>query len=291
MRTPQVHRRFRPAAALAALMIALPALVSSPASASPGPYVALGDSYSAGPGIVPAADGPPGCGRSAANYPHLLAGRLQVTNFTDAACAGAATEDMFSSQGVQGGENPPQLDSITPDTALVTLQIGGNDIGFTEIVTQCLSLLPLLHPCTDRYVVGGVDEIAERIRRTAPKVDAVLAEVARRAPGAEVLVVGYPSILPGDSAGCWPLMLYAPDDLPYLVGIQQQLNAMLQERAGAAGATFVDTYTPSLGLDACGMIGNRWVEPLIPLSPAAPVHPNAQGMAGMAAAVAQALGI
>ena len=61
---------------------------------------------------------------------------------------------------------------------------------------------------------------------------------------------------------------------------------MLGAEAAAAGAVYVDTYTPSTGRDACAPPVQRWVEPLVPLSPAAPVHPNARGMEAMAGEVA-----
>ena len=60
---------------------------------------------------------------------------------------------------------------------------------------------------------------------------------------------------------------------------------MLAAQAASHGATYVDTYTPSIGHDVCASSSNRWVEPIIPGNTAAPVHPNARGMAGMAAAV------
>jgi hypothetical protein len=84
-------------------------------------------------------------------------------------------------------------------------------------------------------------------------------------------------------------MPVAPGDAPYLRDTEKRLNAMLATQAAAAGATYVDVYTPSIGHDACSLPGARWVEPLLPLSPAAPVHPNALGMQGMAAVVAAAM--
>ncbi len=64
---------------------------------------------------------------------------------------------------------------------------------------------------------------------------------------------------------------------------------MLRQRAEAASATYVDTYTPSLGHDACSDPARRWIEPLVPASPAAPMHPNALGEQGMADAVTHAI--
>ena len=119
---------------------------------------------------------------------------------------------------------------------------------------------------------------------------AALGEARRRSPQARIFVLGYPAILPEVGPGCWPLLPIAPDDVPYLRDKEKELNTMLATRAAAAGATYVDVYTPSIGHDACQLPGVRWVEPLVPLSPAAPVHPNALGMQGMATVVAGAMG-
>jgi hypothetical protein len=82
----------------------------------------------------------------------------------------------------------------------------------------------------------------------------------------------------------------ASGDVTYLHDKEQQLNRMLRERAGKAGVGYVDTYTPSVGRDACADRQVRWVEPLVPLAPAASVHPNERGEQGMADAVVKTLG-
>jgi lysophospholipase L1-like esterase len=74
--------------------------------------------------------------------------------------------------------------------------------------------------------------------------------------------------------------------VPYLRDKQRRLNAMLATQAAAAGVSYVDDYTASIGHDACKSTGTRWVEPLVPGN--APFHPNARGMAGIAPAVAAA---
>ena len=251
----------------------------------PSSYVALGDSYTAGPLIPLQETDPLGCLRSDHNYPHLVAAALGVSTFRDPSCSGAETEDMTSPQGVDPGPNPPQFDSLDRDTELVTLGIGGNDIGFSEIIENCFASTPTGHPCQDHYVVNGHDELAERIDNTAPKVAAVLRGIHQRAPKARVFVVAYLAILPESGPGCWPQLPIAPEDVPYLRGIEKKLNAMLAEQAVAKGAAFVDAYAASIGHDACQLPGVRWVEPAVPASPAAPVHPNLFGMQGYAAAV------
>jgi lysophospholipase L1-like esterase len=167
----------------------------------------------------------------------------------------------------------------------VTLQVGGNDIGFADIIITCTGLSlssPLGSPCKNRYTAGGTDQLAQLINATGPKVAAVLAAIHRRAPHALVLLAGYPDIQPATGQGCWPLVPIAHGDVPYLRGVENELNAMLAGEAAANGATFVDTYSDSIGHDFCRRPGVKWVEGLVPTSPAAPVHPNALGEAAMA---------
>jgi len=277
--------------------VCLLAALAAPAGADPDPvrptnYVALGDSYTSGPGIPNQTAEAPACGRSDHNYPHLVANALGVARFTDVSCGSATTAHMTDPQPLAGGvSHPPQLDALDPDVDLVTLGISGNDIGFGEIITSCVVhsvVLPITAPCRAHYTRDG-DELGRRIEATAPKVAAVLAAIRQRAPQARILVVGYPVILPATGPGCWPLMPIAVGDVAWLRTVEGRLNAMLAERAAAAGATFVDTYASSVGHDVCRLPGQKWVEGLIVTSPASPVHPNALGMANTARQVLDAL--
>jgi lysophospholipase L1-like esterase len=259
------------------------------AQAPPASYVALGDSFTAGPLIPNQQLNPLGCLRSDRNYPHLVAPAAGQPAFRDVSCSGADTDDMFNAQGVTPGPNPPQLDALDANTSLVTLGIGGNDIGFSGIIENCATAVPWRTPCRDRYTAGGTDEISARIAATAPKVAAVLDAIRSRSPQARILVVGYPAILPDTGFGCWPSMPIGWNDVPYLRAKHKELNAMLAAQAAGHGATYVDVYTPSIGRDACRSPLVRWVEPIVPANAAAPVHPNARGMAGMAAVISGVL--
>ncbi len=279
---------------------ALTAAVVLPASAAAGPaeqaparsYVALGDSYAAGP-LIPLQTGiPAGCLRSNRNYPSVVAQSLGVPDFRDVSCSAATTEHLSGPQSVPLGVNPPQFEALTSDTELVTLTIGGNDIGFGEIINECATRSPLQPTgaaCRDFYHSGGSDELAERIAAAAPDIDAALATIGDRSPDAQVLLVGYPAILPDTGPGCFPVVPFSPGDVAYLRGVEKQLNAMLADRAAAAGMDYVDTYTPTIGHDVCRLPGVKWIEGLVPTAPAYPVHPNALGMAAMAAAVVEAV--
>jgi hypothetical protein len=91
-----------------------------------------------------------------------------------------------------------------------------------------------------------------------------------------------PDILPTTGSGRWPVVPISYGDVPYLRSVELSLNAMLASTAAAGGATYVDTYTPTVGHDVCKSSGTRWIEGLVPASPAAPFHPNALGEQAMA---------
>ena len=258
------------------------------ASASAADWVGLGDSYAAGPLIPNQQLNPLGCLRSDHNFAHVAAAALGKS-LADASCSGAKTDDMTAAQDVTPGPNPPQFNALTSTTQIVTLQIGGNDIGFTSIIQNCASATPFGHPCRDKYVVNGHDTLAELIAATAPKVAAVLQGIHTRSPGADVFVVNYAAILPETGSGCWPQVPIAWADVAYLRGVAKNLNAMLAQQAAGNGAEIVDDYSASIGRDACKSSSTRWVEPLIPGNLAAPFHPNARGEAGIAAVVVSAV--
>jgi lysophospholipase L1-like esterase len=261
---------------------------AAPAHADTGSrYVALGDSFTAGP-LIPTQHGTPaGCLRSTNNYPGLVSRRLSTDTFVDVSCSGADSGDMTSSQSVTLGTNPPQFNALTSATTLVTVGIGGNDIGYADIVTTCAELSfsnPFGAPCKARFG----DELDRRIADTAPKIAAVLSGIHERAPQAKVLVVGYLRLLP-EGRGCWPVVPLAQGDVPYLDAAERSLNAMLADEADRHDAGFVDAYAGGNGHDMCAPASRKWVEGIVVTSPAAPVHPNAAGMRVVADRVVAAL--
>ncbi|MBV9208882.1 MAG: SGNH/GDSL hydrolase family protein [Actinobacteria bacterium] len=281
-----------PAAKAVPAARAAPARSAAAAAAVSGLFVALGDSYAAG-SLVPVspAGAPAGCLRSSHDYGADAAASAGL-RYVDATCTGASTRDMTRSEAVLAGVNPPQFAALAADDSVVTLTIGGDDVGFAGILKTCaaLSLTDLFgRPCQHHYTSGGADRLAAAVRATAPKVAATLRGIHARAPHARVLLVGYPDILPATGDGCWPEVPFAFGDLPYLRGVEIGLNRMLAGVAGAGGATFVDTYTATIGHDACQSPAVKDVEGLIPASLAYPFHPNQRGERVMAGRVLAAL--
>lgn len=276
------------------------AVAAPSANAGPKSMVALGDSFASGPLVPVQYEQPWGCLRSSNNYAHQLARQLGL-DLVDVTCSGASTkhmakethgvspEDEFEeyggAYGYSGpGGNPPQLSALRPDTDIVTLQIGGNDIGFGSLAMTCgRGEMPGGPGCREAVEADGKDPFV-RIAETAPDLVAVLEEIHLRSPEAKVYVLGYSGIFKiGPTAAC-PAMGVGESDAQYLRDIHEALNAMIRseadapERSYSANTTYVDVYGPSAGHTACDLPAIRWVEPVVPANAAAPVHPNLGGM-------------
>jgi lysophospholipase L1-like esterase len=285
--TQSIPSRARAAWLLLLALLALAFAVTATAARAAN-YVALGDSYAAGP-LIPNPLLPLGCLKSSNNYAHQAAPGIGLS-LRDATCSGAKTNHMTEPQNVEpDGPNPPQFNSLNAETTVVTLTIGGNDIGFSEVAESCITINPFSHPCLDKYNAGGVDQLKARIEATAPKVAAVLQGIHTRSPAAKIYVLNYPAIFPETGFGCWPQMPIGFQDVPYLRATEQRLNNMLATQSAANGATLVNWYGASIGHDACKGSSTRWVEPLVPGNAAAPIHPNKTGMTGGANALLAAV--
>lgn len=278
-------RAMRPTLAVA--VAALMAFAAAPSIAGASiPYVSLGDSYVSGPFILPPASGAPlECLQSARNYPHLAASALGLS-LKDVSCSGATTENITTT--AQYSSQPPQIQALSSSTQVVSVGIGGNDKGlFLNTLITCGAedlVFPFGTPCKATYG----HKLAEEIAEDGPVVGAMLHQVHTVSPAAKVFVVGYPDILP-QSGNCWPTVPLTTGDTAYLNGVEKELNSMLSSEAAANGATYVDTYTPSIGHDACKSISVRYVEPVLPESDAFSVHPNERGMEADASEVEAAM--
>lgn len=286
-------------------------------------YVALGDSWSADVVILDSHGtpddtyAPVDCAQSHVNYPKLLARALKITNFRDATCGSAKTDDFWAPQdGLPlGGTNPAQFDRLTATTDLVTVGIGGNDAGVAGAAIDCFGIFPNngmapanpLPPfnnpipfvpdeppfggCKNKYAPeGGEDQLARRIDAAEPKLVAALQEIHRRSPEARILMVDYLNAAPEHA--CYPLVPISEEDMVYLHATMLRLNAMVERAAAAGGAEFVDTYTPSVGHDVCQLPHVRYVEVGGPSvnGPAVgvPAHPNSAGAEAQFRAVLKA---
>lgn len=246
---------------------------SEPAAADDArTYVALGDSYTAAPGVPETVD--EGCSRSSSNYPSLLAEELGLT-LTDVSCGGATTTSLVGVQTTSTGPVPPQFAALTPETDVVTLGIGGNDEGlFGELLSTCLLLRDDARgasPCRDAFNDNGEDRALTTIGLVQERVTSALVGILDRAPDAEVVLVGYPQLVP--AKGRCDLLPLSPGDYGYAREIITALGDAMKAAAAAAEVDYVDVLAASKGHDICAG-EDAWVNGVGgPTDEAAGMHP------------------
>ena len=242
-------------------------------------YVALGSSMAAGPGILPRAKGAPFfAGRSARNYPHLVADDLGL-DLVDVTYSGATTDNVLTDP--QPGA-PAQIEAINGTEDLVTVTIGGNDVGYVPLLFAAglpgfVRAVPLLG---DR-LTGQLDP-AERDRALAAIADTLIRvgqTLRERAPEARVLFVDYLTLLPSDGTPAPP---FSDADLATGLHVAGELARATAEAAAATGCELVRAAEHSI--DHHAWSADPWTTRFglpLPWRPA-PLHPNAAGMRAVA---------
>jgi hypothetical protein len=213
---------------------------AGPPPLSGAPYVALGDSYSAGEGLPPYLEPSPSCHRSNLGYPILLAVHWAVWDAVDVACTGAVTDDLYHPQ--PGDYNEPmqdgQLDLLTQRgggaTGVVTLTLGGDDVGFAPVLTHCIAVGCSSHDRSDAARrIKALRGLAPASNVRTPKgrpihpLRAVLEDIARAVPNATIALGNYPHLFPklGRFApGCIVGILPKVPNLPTLPNVPLVLS-------------------------------------------------------------------
>ena len=240
-------------------------LAASPTQAANDDYVALGDSFSAGTGTRASVDD---CYRSPYGYPALLAGGQGLT-LDYQACSGATTADVHASQ----------LGTLSPQTAYVTMTIGGNDIGFADVITEC-ALPGWLSSC-GRHI----DQARSIMHHQLPqRLDTLYGEIRDRAPSAHVVVAGYPYLFMGKD--CNLATFFSRSEQAELNQGTAELDGLISDRVAEIGFTYVDVRDEFLGHAVCD--DPEWINGLSwPIVES--YHPNREGNVGYADALAPAL--
>lgn len=234
-------------------------------------YVALGDSYSSGegapnPNYLPGTDDhtiPNLCHRSTAAYPWLTHKATSNTypTFVFRACSGATIQD-FSNSNQEGNKGEPAQQSwLNSYTRLVTLSIGGNNVGFADVLSYCAVRIPFNHRTTcEAKFSQQVDAAIARISATgSPKNPYTLPYLYKTiksdAPNAKILVLGYPRLFPINPpitcATGIPGSTFRQSDMVWLNNEGAKLDNVIKKAAVQAGLTFVDTYNAFNGHELC----------------------------------------
>lgn len=288
-------------------------------------YVALGDSFSSGEGVEPFFEPGNACHRSTLAYATrvrrpAIAGKKQPTIYSTRArpevewgfqaCSGAQTDNVTVKDAAHGGDPLSQLEReraadtpainandlpVDENTDLVTITIGGNDMGFADVLQACAFSKNCTTEKYDNLCTPGGEKVLMsqnlRCRRDAlsPKLDEVYRLIHEQAPGARILAIGYPQLFPKqkDDQDCRQLkrpvgvgrVSFANTEQNYLRQATSELNQLIAARAEASGAArfvAVDDYFD--GHEICA--AEEWVHPLA-LSgvtvAARSFHPNQAG--------------
>ncbi|WP_291082676.1 SGNH/GDSL hydrolase family protein [Dietzia sp. UBA5065] len=252
-------------------------------------YVALGDSYAAF-GDQTETLGPASCDRSTTNYASTLDANPAVGDLTDVSCGGARIPDLAAGQapGI-----PAQFDALDVGTDLVTLSIGGNDVGFSMIV-GCITRqgpfaqLPPTSTCQSQ--IGGNVELAiNAVFGTGGQIDDVYDAIEERSPQAKVIATRYLPLMPAAGGSCAFTDSLNPDDVAWARAVGAAINVAVNIAATRNGHVSV-LPTSVDDRSACAPADQRWTDFLGgPPTNAAPFHPTALGQQAMAGAIADAL--
>lgn len=319
--------------AAAAALASLAVLASAPAASSAGeavPTVFLGDGGVGGYGIAPVDESRLSCVRAAENLPDVIEDQLADQSIllditADVSCSGAALRHVWEEQDLGGdvAPAPPQKRALTKETRLVVAGLGAHTVELGRILKQCSarlrgaagSLLPgeavdtrsPAAECAAYFTKGaGADWLTKRFEQAEKDLEKLFSEIGSESPSAEVVLVGYPRLIPADVKRCRAAL---PDgggrplaDIPESAWafldekVQARLNSSMAQRARTHGAHFVDLYAATGGATTCdgpdraigGLLEPSGVTLLHQKLPWF-LHPNETGRDANGDAVAQAI--
>ena len=243
---------FRRLVGLTAAVLAVAAI--GVAAAAAGNYTALGDSYSSGVGTGSyTLDS--NCKRSVYAYPVLWTQKHAGTSLSFVACSGAKTSDILASQ----------IQAVTSTTSLVTMTIGGNDIGFASLIYQCtLSNCSAALDATRANLEATVGAALDNVYNTVK---------SRAAFGATIIVLGYPRVFSG--AGCFGTLGISATEEAKANALSDALDQVIAAHAAADGVTYQSAIGSWTGHAVCS--SGAWLNGLNLFNTGESYHPNKAG--------------
>ncbi len=226
-------------------------------------YAALGDSYASGVGTGSYLERT--CYTSSKSYPKLLDADANLRLAAFPACSGASTANVISGQ----------VPAIPATTTRVTLTVGGNDVGFANVMQNCFVFVS---SSCESYIVAGETLVANGT--VATNIANTVLAIRAKAPGAKIVVAGYPKLFNEPNAKYkWAARVN---------GDTVALNDAIEAAAVANGAVFVDVETAFAG-HGIGS-GSAWINDFNFLLPKEGFHPNATGYSAYATEVRKVIG-
>jgi lysophospholipase L1-like esterase len=257
---PTFLRRSLTLAATTGAAAAITLAAGAAAHASSDSYVALGDSYSSGVGAGNYTSGSGSCDQSTNAYPYLWDAANSPSSFTNATCSGATTSTVESSQ----------LSGLSSSTTLVSITVGGNDVGFSGVMETCI--LEGTSACE-----SAVSNAESQAESTLPgELDTVYSDIQSDAPNAHVVVIGYPEFYDLAQSGSCAGLSY--DSRSAINGGADTLdNVISTEVAKYSNFSYVDIRPYFSGHEICD--SSAWLHSFVLTDTTESYHPTATGQA------------
>jgi lysophospholipase L1-like esterase len=239
------------------LVFALAVLVPSASAIAAPQYVALGDSYSSGVGTRVFYEESGECDRSPDAFgPKVAAAKGYTLSFQ--ACSGAKTGEV----------NTKQLGTLSSTTSLVTITIGGNDAGFSNVIINCA-----LYYFTCGSAIGEANEFIAK--KMPALLETTYKDIRAKATTAKVVVIGYPKLFTKEGKTCNVNFLTSGNEKK-MNETAEKLDAVIKARAEAMKFTFIN---PTAAFEAHAVCASEgWLNGQSnPLSES--YHPNIKGQA------------
>lgn len=222
------------------------------------------------------------CARSSDNYPAVVMGDARITCGTDVSCQGSVTQDLLEPREEDSGTLPAQIDAVTPDTDLVTLSIGGNDLGFSDIA-RCVQAGADSPDCEDE--MGEL--IRQRLEELPSRLDTVYAAIRENHGDSEtelkIVATGYIPLVSGEDH-CPVISNISTENRFWVAALTFSINTLLATSAERNGASFV--LPPNLvAHSVCAPVSERFVDVTGKETNSYPIHPTPAGQAAMGQAV------
>ncbi len=253
-------------------------------------YLALGDSYTSGEGAFDYLSGTDTadnmCHLSANSYPLLLRRALfSSAGGHSVACSGAVINDLASGSSSYRGQvrgvlnfgqlqqsQPALLNSIMAgylpgyvaqqrfvrqyQPGIMTVSAGGDDVGFGDIVRDCVAPHLGLHDTSNTCYATYEDrfELTQLIDRTIPRWTALYKQLADEDPGGRIYAIGYPQITV-DDGNCGLNVHLNKDELTFAEETIDYLDSAIRQASANAGVAYVDVSRALAGHRLCETAG------------------------------------
>jgi lysophospholipase L1-like esterase len=254
----------RPGVALALLTVLVTVVTTgaaAPASAATSNYVALGDSYSSGVGSGSYLSSSGNCLRSTKAYSALWAAAHKPSSYVSVACSGATTTDVINKQ----------VGALSAATTLVSITIGGNDVGFSSVLEDCV--VDGTNTC-----VSDINAAENKARTNLPALlDTAYAAIRAHAPHARVVVLGYPRFY---DLGVWFCIGLSSTSRSKINEGADVLDSVMSAAAARHGFSFGDVRSRfAAGHEICDG-GSSWLHSVDWTDVVQSYHPTASGQSG-----------